>query len=126
MNATYSFYREYYITCFKIIKTKSIMAIKKQFVKSKPLCKVTFSILAKEAQSASVIGDFNNWNTDEGTLVKLKNGTFKGVFNLPKDNTFEFKYLIDGTYINDPEADGLKWNPYAGSENSIVRTLQLN
>ncbi|MGL2992520.1 isoamylase early set domain-containing protein [Flavobacterium sp. TSSA_36] len=96
------------------------MAIKKQFVKTKPLCKVTFSILAKEAQSAAVIGDFNNWNTQEGTLMKLKNGTFKGVFDLPKDTTFEFKYLIDGTYINDTDADGLIWNNYAGTENSVL------
>lgn len=96
------------------------MAIKKQFVKTKPVCKVTFSILAKEASSAAVVGDFNNWNVEEGTLSKLKNGTFKGIFDLPKDSSYEFKYLIDGAYLNDPEADGLKWNDYAGAENSIL------
>ena len=36
------------------------MAIKKQFIKTKPVCKVTFSIEAKEANTAAVIGDFNN------------------------------------------------------------------
>ncbi|OAZ04077.1 isoamylase early set domain-containing protein [Flavobacterium succinicans] len=96
------------------------MAIKKQFVKTKPVCKVTFSILAKEAASAAVVGDFNNWSVEEGTLAKLKNGTFKGVFDLPKDSSYEFKYWIDGAYLNDPEADGLKWNDYAGAENSIL------
>lgn len=96
------------------------MAIKKQFIKSKPVCKVTFSILAKEAQSAAVVGDFNNWNSQEGELMKLKNGTFKGAFDLPKDATFEFKYVIDGNYLNEPEADGLKWNNYAGTENSVL------
>lgn len=96
------------------------MAIKKQFIKTKPLCKVTFSIVAKEAQSAAVVGDFNNWNIEEGALVKLKNGTFKGVFDLPKDAAFEFKYLVDGTYQNDLEADGLKWNDFAGTENSLL------
>lgn len=96
------------------------MAIKKQFVKTKPVCKVTFSILAKEADSVAVIGDFNNWNLEKGEMAKLKNGTFKGVFDLPKDTSYEFKYVIDGNYINDPEADGFKWNDYAGSENSVV------
>lgn len=38
------------------------MAIKKQFVKTKPVCKVTFSVAAKEADEVAVIGDFNNWN----------------------------------------------------------------
>ncbi|MGL5111550.1 MAG: isoamylase early set domain-containing protein [Flavobacterium sp.] len=97
------------------------MAIKKQFMKTKPFCKVTFSIAAKDAESATVIGDFNNWNSQEGMLVKLKNGTFKGAFDLPNDHTFEFKYLIDGCYINDTEADGLQWNNFAGAENSLLQ-----
>ena len=54
------------------------MSIKKQFIKTKPVCKVTFSIEAKDAKFAAVVGDFNNWNPKEGELSKLKNGTFKG------------------------------------------------
>jgi 1,4-alpha-glucan branching enzyme len=49
------------------------MSVKKQFVKTKPVCKVTFSVEAKEAVTASVVGDFNNWNQKEGELSKLKN-----------------------------------------------------
>ena len=96
------------------------MANKTQFVIPLPVCRVIFSIEAKVTTSAAVIGDFNNWNIEEGALSKLKNGTFKGVFDLPKDSSYEFKYLIDGNYLNDPEADGLKWNDYAGSENSVL------
>lgn len=96
------------------------MSIKKQFVKTKPVCKVTFSVEAKEATTASVVGDFNNWNPAEGELSKLKNGTFKGVFDLPKDASYEFKYLIDGTYFNEAEADSYKWNEFAGTENGVL------
>jgi len=96
------------------------MAIKKQFIKTKPVVKVPFSIEAKEANAASVVGDFNNWNPAEGELSKLKNGTFKAVFDLPKDNSFEFKYLVDGNYVNDPEADGYAYNDFAGAENSVL------
>lgn len=96
------------------------MSIKKQFVKTKPVCKVTFSVEAKEASQASVVGDFNNWNAEEGALNKLKNGTFKGVFDLDKDATYEFKYLIDGNFVNDPEADSYKWNDFAGAENGVL------
>jgi 1,4-alpha-glucan branching enzyme len=96
------------------------MSIKKQFVKTKPVCKVTFTVEAKEASSASVVGDFNSWNREEGILSKLKNGTFKGVFDLDKDASYEFKYVIDGKYINEPEADSYKWNEYAGAENSVL------
>ena len=48
------------------------MAIKKQFIKSKPVCKVTFSLEALEAESVSVVGDFNNWDEKAGLLNKQK------------------------------------------------------
>lgn len=96
------------------------MAIKKQFIKTKPVCKVTFSIEAKEAQSAAVVGDFNNWNPAEGELSKLKNGTFKATFELPASNSYEFRYLVDGEYVNDVEADDFKWNDFAAAENSVL------
>ncbi|WPR72575.1 isoamylase early set domain-containing protein [Flavobacterium sp. NG2] len=96
------------------------MSIKKQFIKSKPVCKVTFSIEAKDATSASVVGDFNNWSIEEGALNKLKNGTFKGVFNLDTNASYEFKYVVDGAYINDEEADSFKWNEFAGTENGVL------
>lgn len=96
------------------------MAIKKQFIKSKPVCKVTFSVEAKEASTAAVIGDFNNWNPDAGVLTKSKTGVFKGVFELEKDKSYEFKYLVDGAYVNDQEADAFKWNEFAGAENGVL------
>jgi len=96
------------------------MAIKKQFVKTKQVCKVTFSVAAKEASQVSVVGDFNNWNVAEGALSKLKNGAFKGVFDLNKDAEYEFKYVIDGAFVNEPEADSFKWNEFAGNENGVL------
>lgn len=98
------------------------MAIKKQFAKTKPVGKVTFSVTAKEAQTASVVGDFNGWDAEAGKLEKLKNGTFKGVFEFPKDASYEFKYIVDGEYSNEPEADGSRWNDFAGAENSVLNT----
>ena len=96
------------------------MSIKKQFIKTKPVCKVTFSIATKTAQEAAVVGDFNNWDPSLGALSKLKNGTFKGVFDLEKSADYEFKYLIDGIYSNEPEADAYRWNAFAGTENSVI------
>ena len=96
------------------------MSIKKQFIKTKPVCKVTFSIEAKQAQTAAVVGDFNNWNSTEGELAKLKNGTFKVVLEIPKDASYEFKYIVDGNYVNEPEADSYRWNEFANAENSVL------
>ncbi|MFY7811716.1 MAG: isoamylase early set domain-containing protein [Flavobacterium sp.] len=96
------------------------MAIKKQFVKSKSICKVTFSLEALEAENASVIGDFNNWDAKKGVLNKQKNGTFKNVIEVATGAKYEFRYLVDGTYINDPEADAFIWNEFANAENCLL------
>ena len=96
------------------------MSIKKQFIKTKPVCKVTFSIEAKDASAVSVVGDFNSWNPKYGELSKLKNGTFKATFDLPKDASYEFKYLVDNDYVNDPEADSFVFNEFANAENGVL------
>ena len=96
------------------------MAIKKQYIKTKPVCKVTFSVTAKNAITASVVGDFNNWNIASGAMEKLKNGTFKGLFEIAKDKTYEFKYVVDGEFVNETEADSQIWNDFAGAENSVL------
>ena len=39
---------------------------------------------------------------------------------LPKDKSFEFKSLVDGTYINNPEADSYAYNEFATTKNSVL------
>ncbi|MEI6864798.1 isoamylase early set domain-containing protein [Flavicella sp.] len=96
------------------------MAIKKQYLKSKPICKVTFEVIAKESKTVSVVGDFNEWNSSASPLKKLKNGKFKAVFPLTSGNTYEFKYIVDGKFLNEENADAFAWNNYANSENSVL------
>ncbi|WP_397445339.1 isoamylase early set domain-containing protein [Polaribacter sp. R77954] len=96
------------------------MAIKKQFLKSKPVCKVTFTVPAEEAKNVAVVGSFNEWNEEATPLKKLKNGSFKGTVDLETGNSYEFRYLIDGAYTNEVEADSLAWNDFAGAENSVL------
>ncbi|MDN3666142.1 isoamylase early set domain-containing protein [Algibacter miyuki] len=96
------------------------MAIKKQYLKSKPVCKVTFSIEAEDAKKVSLVGSFNEWNEKATPLKKLKNGTFKGTVDLDAENSYEFKYIIDGAYVNDVEADSFVWSDFASAENSVV------
>jgi 1,4-alpha-glucan branching enzyme len=96
------------------------MAIKKQFLKSKPVCKVTFTVPAEEAEKVAVVGNFNEWNTEATPLKKLKNGSFKGTVDLEAGTSYEFRYVIDGNYVNETEADEYAWNDFAGAENSVL------
>ncbi len=44
------------------------MAISKQYLKTKPACKVTFVVPAEQAASAEsvvLVGEFNDWRNDE-------------------------------------------------------------
>jgi len=97
------------------------MAITKQYLKSKPICKVTFTVPAEDAKDVAVLGSFNDWNEKKAVkLKKLKSGTFKGSVDLAKDNSYEFRYLVDGTFINDEQADTYAWNDFAGTENGVL------
>jgi 1,4-alpha-glucan branching enzyme len=96
------------------------MAIKKQFLKTKPVCKVTFKVPA-EAEQLAVVGDFNNWDASANPLKKLKTGGFSGTINVESGKSYEFKYVADTTnYFNDEQADSYQFNEYAGSENGIL------
>lgn len=96
------------------------MAITKQYLKSKSLCKVTFSVPAKDASQVTVLGTFNEWNEEKALqLKKLKNGTFKGAVELERDNSYEFRYLVDGSFLNDEHADAYKTNEFGG-ENAVL------
>jgi 1,4-alpha-glucan branching enzyme len=78
-----------------IAENQQIMSLKKQFLKSKPVCKVTFTVdptLVEGAKEVAVLGDFNNWDPSETTMRKL----------------------------NDAEADKFVYSGVAAEQNGIV------
>lgn len=100
------------------------MSIKKQFLKSKDTCKVTWSVDKKVADGANSItlsGSFNNWSLKENQLQKLKNGNFKLMMELPKNAEYQFRYLVDGKkWINDSAADSFVDNQISNEENCVI------
>ncbi|NCP64184.1 MAG: glycoside hydrolase [Paraglaciecola sp.] len=101
------------------------MAFKKQYLKSKPICKVTFKITkeeAKSAESAKLIGDFNDWDTTVAPMKKLKDGSFSAVLELAKDKDYQFRYLLnDQEWENDWHADDYVASPMSFDKNSVVK-----
>lgn len=100
------------------------MITSKKYLKSKPVCKVTFKVSPEEAasaESAYLVGEFNDWNTDASPMKKLKNGTFTLTLDLETDREYQFRYLFDEeTWENDWEADKYVPNPFGNCENSVV------
>jgi hypothetical protein len=74
------------------------MAISKNYLKTKPVCKITFEV-PSEAETLSVVGDFNNWDLQSTQLKKLKNGKFKGKSTLKKENSMNSNTFQMGPII---------------------------
>ncbi|MCF2949008.1 isoamylase early set domain-containing protein [Paraglaciecola aquimarina] len=100
------------------------MAFKKQYLKSKAVCKVTFKLSKEEAQQAekvSLVGEFNDWDKTSLPMKKLKNGGFTTTVDLPKDSAYQFRYLLDNEmWENDWQADSYVPSPISLEDNSVV------
>lgn len=98
------------------------MSIKKQFLKSKPVCKATFKIestAANGAKEAVVVGDFNNWDSTATPMKASKGGDFSVTVELEAGKEYQFRYLLDGSvWTNDTEAD--KYAPSQFGEPNCV------
>jgi 1,4-alpha-glucan branching enzyme len=108
----------------KSFKKNENIGIKKQYLKTSPICKVTFRLpqkAAPEARKVTIVGDFNNWSATDTPLKKLKNGTFSVTLDLEQNREYQFRYLIDSTnWENDWKADKYVQTQYGDSENSVV------
>lgn len=99
------------------------MSIKKQYLKTKPFCKVTFTLaknIAASANQVNLAGDFNNWDTESIPMKKMKNGEFTTTLELEKGKEYQFKYIINGKdWVNETGADKYVLNEFQ-SENSVI------
>ncbi len=107
----------------KSLKVNVNSGIKKQYLKSDSSCNVTFRLpkeAAPDAQVITVVGDFNNWNSAETLMKRLKSGDFKVTLKLPCDSEYRFRYLIDSNrWENDWCADRYVPNSF-GCDDSMV------
>lgn len=87
--------------------------------------KVTFTLSAEtvgDATSALLLGEFNNWNSDDGIILKKqKDGSMKATTTLEEGRTYQYRYLLsDGRWVNDHRAD--EYVPVTGYhvENCVI------
>jgi 1,4-alpha-glucan branching enzyme len=100
------------------------MTIKKQYLKNKSQCKVTF-LAQKEmgggGKEMHVVGEFNQWDKCATPMKKDKNGTFAATVNLDLNKKYQFRYLADGVnWFNDAKADAYIHSVYGNCDNSVI------
>jgi 1,4-alpha-glucan branching enzyme len=79
--------------------------------------RVTFKLVAPEAEQVILSGSFNGW-TDSGTLLKRDaKGVWKAQVSL-EPGRYEYRFRVDGHWRDDPECMNRTPNEF-GSENCI-------
>lgn len=92
-------------------------------VERQPIARVTFrlpdSILAGRI---SLVGDFNDWNTQSHFFARSRSGDWEITIDLETRRAYQFRYLCDtDNWMNDQQADAHVYNSY-GSDNFVVIT----
>jgi len=79
---------------------------------------IVFSYLGPDAQAVYIAGDFNNWNAQDLPMTRQDSGDW--TISVPLDpGKYEYKFIADGNWIEDPDNPEKKSDPFGGS-NSLV------
>lgn len=81
--------------------------------------KVNFSLLAPQAESVSIAGDFNHWDVMSHSMKKDKKGVWKISLHLGP-GVYQYNFYVDGEWQNDPHCTEHVENPF-GTLNSVKR-----
>lgn len=81
--------------------------------------KITFSLEAPEAEAVSLMGDFNQWNEKKHPMKKSGNGLWEKIIMVPA-GTYEYRFLVDGEWRNDPANSQVSANCFGAMNNVIT------
>ena len=100
------------------------MAVKKQYYKTKPYCKVTFRLsrkMAGNAQKVAIAGDFNDWKSEQTPMKALKNGDFTVTLQLDQGREYRYRFVLDDhQWLTDDSADKQVYCDFAGAHNAVI------
>jgi 1,4-alpha-glucan branching enzyme len=77
-----------------------------------------FKLYAPAAKRVSLAGNFNNWNTRRLAAKKDSKGNWLVKLNL-KPGMYEYKFFVDGSWINDPNSSCNISNTF-GTQNNVI------
>ena len=87
--------------------------------KTEKRCRKIFELKADGAKSVAIVGDFNDWNEKKHVMKKNGNGLWRKTLQL-SPGTYEYKFIVDGEWVNDPQNDNHRANSF-GSRNNIIQ-----
>lgn len=79
---------------------------------------VHFELFSPGARQVCIAGTFNNWKPETDRMSQENDGRW--VRNLAlKPGTYEYRFVVDGKWEADPNADHTVMNPF-GERNSLL------
>jgi 1,4-alpha-glucan branching enzyme len=81
--------------------------------------KVIFSLESLDASEVILMGDFNQWNPKKHPMKKDVNGVWKKM-TLLFPGRYEYRFLVDNRWKNDPENNQLCSNSFGSKNNFII------
>jgi 1,4-alpha-glucan branching enzyme len=89
-----------------------------------PLVTVSFTLPdSVHADSASVVGDFNDWDPEQGTMQRDDSGTFTCQLSIAPGRTYQYRFLLDGDrWTNDWSAHAYAPNSFGGEDSVLDLT----
>jgi 1,4-alpha-glucan branching enzyme len=93
----------------------------KSYTKTRRVCRVTFTLPSEVgAETACVVGEFNDWDRESRPMKKRKDGSFGATVSLVPGTTYRYRFLLDGMrWENDWAAEGYVRNEF-GTEDSVI------
>src|SRR5262249_35417548 len=84
---------------------------------------VQFVLKAPGARTVRLAGDFNGWSMDVTPLRNTRDDVFSVTLPLGPGR-YRYRYVIDGTWRNDPHNPYVETNPF-GDLNSIIEVTAI-
>jgi 1,4-alpha-glucan branching enzyme len=70
---------------------------------------ISFSVLAPEAATVSIVGDFNQWNPRANPMARRPDGGWIAQVEMPHGH-HRYTFLVDDKPVLDPRATGITRN----------------
>jgi 1,4-alpha-glucan branching enzyme len=80
---------------------------------------VEMKFTAPKARSVSVAGSFNGWDSQRTPLRKEAGGVWRAFVPL-SPGRYEYRFVVDGQWLEDPDAKESISNPYGGRNSVLV------
>jgi hypothetical protein len=80
---------------------------------------IEFQLNAPNARTVHLAGEFNNWSQDADPMAKGEDGVFRVVKQLAP-GTYQYKFVMDDTWREDPDNPAKTPDPYGGSNSVLV------